>query len=104
MIEIFSKCGINCGKCPWSRYTHEAFQTDEINVEYILTEEGEKKGATTPTGYLRDRGWRLIVTVDQTVNDQILKALHTYAGALDKKYGNKAFQHFSRVDMHVLAE
>lgn len=75
-----------------------------IHVEYILTEEGKKKGATTPTGYLRERGWSLVVSVDQTVNDQILKALHTYAGALDKKYGNKAFQHFSRADMHVLAE
>jgi hypothetical protein len=29
MPDVYSKCGMNCGRCPWSRHTREALKTDE---------------------------------------------------------------------------
>lgn len=33
-----------------------------------------------------------------------LKALQTYIGRVDKKYGKKAFQHFRDADLQILFE
>jgi len=29
MPDVYSKCGNNCGRCPWSRYTRKTFKTNE---------------------------------------------------------------------------
>lgn len=73
-----------------------------VHCEHVVSEEGKKKGATTPTGYLRDTGWFMVMSFDN-IGVGAVKALQTYTAALDKMYGKKAFQHFKNVDMRVLA-
>jgi hypothetical protein len=90
----------------WSFVKNTIFERLEefgIHCEQVLLEEGKKKGATTPTGYLRDKGWFMTLTVDDTVGGApVLTALQTYAAVLDEQYGKRAFQYFSAIDMRVL--
>ena len=54
---------------------------------------------------LTEKEWSLRMFFDQKVGDAAaLKALQKYTAVLDKKYGKKALQHFSKVDMHVLSK
>lgn len=74
-----------------------------VQCERVLVEEGKKKEATTPMGYLRDQGWIMTMAFDEYAGGvAALKALQTYTRKLDGKYGKKAFRHFSDVDMRVL--
>jgi hypothetical protein len=63
----------------------------------------KEKDLTTGTGYLRNKGWVMTMSLDQA-HDGIsaLEALQTCAEKLDKKYGKKAFKYFSDVNMQVL--
>jgi hypothetical protein len=70
-----------------------------VHCEYIL----EEKEGTTPTGYLRKKGWHITMSFDETIGGPpALKQLQYYAQALTKKYKKRAFSYFKKVDMRVL--
>ncbi len=60
---------------------------------------------TTGTGYLRYKGWVIRMSFEDKIGGTVaLKAFQTYTQRLDKKYGNKAFKHFSKAEMQILIE
>jgi len=76
-----------------------------VHSEFVELEDAPKKGVTTGTGYLRDKGWFMKLTFDESVGGvAALKALKSYTTRLDEKYGKRAFRYFSNVDMWVLSE
>ena len=71
----------------------------------VALEGVEEEDLTTGTGYLRSKGWIMKMSFNEEIGDAAtLKALQTYTGKLDEKYGKKAFQHFSNIDMQILLE
>ncbi len=76
-----------------------------VRCERVMLKGVKEKDLTTPGGYLRSKGWIMMMTFDEKGGGvAALKALKTYAGKLDEKYGRKAFRYFSDVDMKVLSE
>jgi len=76
-----------------------------VHCERVVSEGVKEKDLETGTGYMRNKGWAIRVSLDRKASDvKTLKALQSYARKLDKKYGKKAFSNFSQADMHVLAE
>lgn len=74
-----------------------------VHCERVALKGIEEKNLTTPGGYLRSKGWAMMMTLHEKAGGvAALKALQTYAKRLDKKYGKKAFKYFSTVDMRVL--
>jgi len=65
----------------------------------------KEKDLTTGTDYLRYTGWIVKMSFDEKIGgSNALKALQSYAGRIDEKYGKKSFQHFRGADLRVLAE
>jgi hypothetical protein len=90
---------------PLVENTIKELQEFGVLCERVLSEEGKKKGVTTPTGYLRDKGWVLVMTFHEGAGGfAVLKALRDYCVIVNKKCGKKAFQYFLNVDMSVLKE
>jgi hypothetical protein len=76
-----------------------------VHCERIAAKGIKEKDLETGTGYLRDKGWVMKMSLDKKVGEVlVLKALQRYAKKLDAKYGKKAFSRFLEADMHVLAE
>jgi hypothetical protein len=64
----------------------------------------KEEDLATGTGYLRSKGWVMKMLFDKEIGDTAaLKAIQIYTRRLDKKYGKKAFKHFSEADMQILA-
>ena len=85
IIKILSEVGVHC--------------------ERVMLKGVKEKDLTTPGGYLRSKGWKMMMTFDENAGGvAALKALQTYARKLDENYGRKAFRYFSDVDMRVLSE
>jgi hypothetical protein len=83
IFEVLSDFGIHC--------------TSEVSAD------NGSQGAETPGGYLRKKGWYMIIWPDESKKG-ILETLHRYANFLEKTYGKKAFMHFKTVDMQKLSE
>jgi hypothetical protein len=76
-----------------------------LHCERVSVKGIKEKGLETGTGYMRDKGWIMKMSLDKKVGEATgVKALQKYAKKLDVKYGKKAFNHFSEADMHVLIE
>jgi len=76
-----------------------------ICCERVALKGVKEEDLATGTGYLRSRGWVMKISFEEKIGGAAaLKALQTYAKKLDEKYGKKAFQHFSIVDMRILLE
>jgi len=76
-----------------------------VHCEFVQLENAPRKGVTTGTGYLRDKGWVMKLTFDEYAGGvAALKALKSYTVKLNETYGRKAFRYFSDVDMRVLNE
>lgn len=76
-----------------------------VNCERVALAGVKEKDLTTGTDYLRYTGWNVKMSFDEKIGGSAaLKALQTYTGRIDEKYGKKAFQHFRDADMRVLAE
>jgi hypothetical protein len=76
-----------------------------VHCERVAAKGIKEKDLETGTGYLRDKGWVMKMSLDKKVGEVlVLKALQRYAKKLDAKYGKKAFSRFLEADMHVLAE
>lgn len=74
-----------------------------VNCKLVMLEGVEEKDLTTPTGYLRSKGWQMVMAFDEKAGGAAaLEALQTFSGKLGEKYGKKAFRYFSNVDMQVL--
>lgn len=75
-------------------------QCDRVALKGVKEED-----LTTGTGYMRSKGWTMKMAFKKKIGGaSTLKALQTYAKRLDEKFGKKAFQHFSNVDMQVMAK
>ena len=73
--------------------------------ERVALEGVKEEDLTTGTGYLRNKAWIMRMSFDETIGGAAaLEALQTYTAKLSKKYGKKAFQHFSDADMQILLE
>jgi hypothetical protein len=76
-----------------------------VHCKRVLLKGAKEKDLTTGTGYMRNKGWNMTISIDEAHGDAAtLKALQTYAKKLDEKYNKKAFNYFSNVDMNVLKE
>jgi len=76
-----------------------------IHCKRVLLKGAKEKDLTTGTGYMRNKGWNMTISIDKAHGDAAtLKALQTYAKKLDEKYNKKAFNYFSNVDMKLLKE
>ena len=76
-----------------------------VRCERVMLKGVKEKDLATPGGYLRSKGWLMMMTFDEKAGGvTALKALQTYARKLEEKYGRKAFRYFSDVDMQVLSE
>ena len=76
-----------------------------VHSEFVELEDAPKKGVTTGTGYLRDKGWVMKLTFDDSAGGvSALKALKTYTTKLNENYGKKGFRYFADVDMRVLSK
>jgi len=76
-----------------------------VHCERVVAKGIKEKDLETGTGYMRDKGWVMKMSLDRKVGEATgLKALQKYARKLDAKYGKKAFSHFSEAAMQVLAE
>jgi len=76
-----------------------------VCCERVALEGVKEEDLATGTGYLRSKGWVMRVSFKEKIGGvAALKALQTYTGKLDEKYGKKAFQHFSDADMRILFE
>ena len=65
----------------------------------------KEEDLTTGTGYLRYKGWVMKMSFEEKISGTAtLKAFQTYTRRLAKKYGKKAFKHFSTADMQILTE
>jgi hypothetical protein len=61
------------------------------------------KGMITPTGYLRDRYWKMKVSpIGEFTNTKILHALFDYCQKLHKKYDKRSFSYFTKADFRIL--
>jgi len=79
----------------------------EVGVccELVVLKGVKKEDLTTGTGYLRYKGWSMKMFFEERIGGTAaLKAFQTYTKRLAKKYGKKAFKHFSTADMQILAE
>jgi len=75
------------------------------HCERVALKGVKDKDLTTGTGYLRNKGWIMRMSFDETIGGAAaLEALQTYTAKLSKKYDKKAFQHFSDADMQILLE
>jgi hypothetical protein len=75
----------------------------EVRCERVALSGVNEENLTTPGGYLRSKGWRMIMTFDKKAGGAtVLKALQIYSKKLHETYGKKAFQHFTDIDMRVL--
>ena len=62
----------------------------------------DKKKWLTPTGGLRDEGWKIIMSYGSDIAD--LNALGTFkkhVSGLNDKYAKKAFTYFNRADLNL---
>lgn len=76
-----------------------------VHCERVVAKGIKEKDLETGTGYMRDKGWVMKMSLDKKVGEvPVLKALQRYAKKLDAKYGKKAFNRFSEADMHVLID
>ncbi len=76
-----------------------------MHCEFVQLDDAPRKGVTTGTGYLREKGWVMKMSFDESAGGvAALKALKTYTTKLDEKYGKRTFGYFSNVDMRVLSE
>lgn len=63
------------------------------------------KGWITPTGALRDRNWKIIIsTISKYAGTKLLNALFEYCQKLDTKYDKRSFSYFTKADLRVLLE
>jgi hypothetical protein len=92
----------------WSFVKDTVFKVlSEFGVccERVALKGVKEEDLATGTGYLRSRGWVMKMSFEEKIGGAAaLKALQTYAKKLNRKYGKKAFQQFSIVDMRVLLE
>jgi hypothetical protein len=92
----------------WSFVEDTVFKVlSEFGVccERVALKGVKEEDLTTGTGYLRYKGWVMRMSLEEKIGGiAALKALQTYTGRIDKKYGKKAFQHFLDVDLQILFE
>jgi len=92
----------------WSFVRNAIFNVlSEVGVccERIALKGVKKKDLTTGTGYLRYKGWAIKIFFEERIGGAAtLKAFQKYTVRLAKKYGKKAFKHFSTVKMQILTE
>jgi hypothetical protein len=75
----------------------------QVYCERDALEGVKEEDLATGTGYLRNKGWTIRMSFDQQIGGiAALEALQTYTVKLDKKYGKKAFRHFSDADIQIL--
>jgi hypothetical protein len=83
----------------------ELLKEQRIDIEIIPdTEEtyGEKDWLT-PMGWLRKKGWHMILSFSKKAEGaHILQALRSYAARLQQKYGERGFRYFKTADMRIL--
>ncbi|UCG45335.1 MAG: hypothetical protein JSV58_00715, partial [Candidatus Bathyarchaeota archaeon] len=76
-----------------------------ITCKLVKLEGVKEEDLATPTGYLRSKGWQLVITFDEkTGGATTVKALQAFCSKLKALYGKKAFRYFSNINMHVLTE
>ena len=76
-----------------------------VHCERVTAKGVKEKDLTTPGGYLRGKGWVVMMTFKEKAGGAAaLKALQAYTKKLDEIYGKKAFRYFSNVDMRVLGK
>jgi len=76
-----------------------------VHSERIALEGVKEKDLETGTGYMRDKGWVMRMSLDKKAGDvTTLTAMQKYAKKLHAKYAKKAFSHFAEADMKVLTE
>ena len=92
----------------WSFVKDTVFKVlSEFGVccERVALEGVKEEDLATGTGYLRSKGWVMRMSFGEEIGGvAALKALQTYMRRLNEKYGKKAFQYFSDVDMRILFE
>jgi len=92
----------------WSFVQDAVFRVlSEFGVccERVALKGVKEEDLTTGTGYLRYKGWVMKMSFKEKIGGTAaLKAFQTYTQRLDKKYGKKAFKHFSTADMQILTE
>ena len=75
-----------------------------VRCERVVLKGAKEKDLVTPGGYLRGKGWVVMMTFDEKAGGvAALRALKNYSKKLDEKYGKKAFRYFAKIDMRVLS-
>ncbi len=76
-----------------------------LRCELITLKGFRVEDLITGTGYLRNKGWAITMSIEDTSGGiYALRALQTYSSKVNKKYGKKAFARFREADMQVLSE
>jgi hypothetical protein len=76
-----------------------------VRCRRVPSQGAQEEDATTPAGYARKAGWVMTMSFEEKIGGAAaLKALQSYTGRLDQRYGSRAFQRFSGADMQVLSE
>ncbi len=85
VFKVLSQFGVRC-----ERITLKGFKVEDL---------------TTGTGYLRNKGWAITMSIeDASGGIDALKALQTYSLKVNKKFGKKSFARFREADIRVLSE
>jgi len=83
-FEILKELGVHCEHVPLTK---------------------RKSSWLTTRGHLREKGWFMRMSFDSKAGGiATLKAFKSYVTKLGEKHGEKAFRHFSNVNMQVLSE
>lgn len=83
------------------------FELMGLKCEIIQLSKDEvgTKGWLTPTGYLRDRNWKMKITsIGIFEKQKLLDALSEYCNKLNNKYGKRSFSYFTKADFRILVE
>lgn len=81
----------------------KGFPEHGVHLELVPLNARTEKDYATPSGWLRNKGWVMMLRFDATAGgESSLKALQLYAHRLDEAYGKGAFRYFSDADMRVL--
>ncbi len=90
----------------WSFVRETIFKTLQefkVQCERVPLKATKEENLATGTGYLRSKGWIIKMSFEEKAGGfAAVQALQSYAKRLNAKYGKKAFQHFSEIDMRVL--
>jgi hypothetical protein len=74
-----------------------------VRCERVALRGVKEEDLTTPTGYLRSKGWVMKMSFEKEIGDAAaLQAFQTYTRSLNEQYGRKAFTYFSKGDMQIL--